>query len=203
MKGYTNTNALAVYMGASFTASQELIADLAIGAAEAWIDNNIRHAWLEIGPITETVYMGKGGLVQVRKPPVKTFDTVSVTWWPGNPQMAQPLDGTCGQYTVRSLRDGVLWLPYSAGAHSVQIVYTPNDDPVPDVATLATLALASANLRMMPAFNDDADPTVVQRYMVGGELEVEFRKNLMAGANVSTQQALSYLDEWVKGHVVV
>lgn len=202
-KGYTTTDDLAIYMGASFTTAQEMIAGLAIGAAETWIDNATRHAWLETGPITEALGLSRQSTVQVSKPPVKTFDAVSISWSPGVSVPVQTLDPTCGQYYVRSMRDGVLWLPYGAGAYGIGVTYTPNDDDVPNEVTLAALVLASSNLRMMPAFNDDADPTVIQRYMVGGELEVEFRKNLTSGAGASIQQALTYLDTWVKGYTVV
>lgn len=201
-KGYASVDDLAAYMGMSFTAAQELIADLSIGTAEGWIDRATRHAWLEDSPITETIYPSGVSYSRVAKPPVESFDSVSVVWGAGG--TAVVLDGTCGQYTVRSLRDGILLLPFGIQhAYAINVVYTPTGEPPPDEVTLATLVLAASNLRLSPTFTDDVDPTVVQRYVVGGELEVEFRKNLSAGGNVATAQALFYLDAWVKGYAVI
>lgn len=201
-KGYTDTDRVAAMMGASFSADQTLIANLAIGAAEAWIDHNIKHAWLEPpdAQITEEIVLTRTSLVRVQKPPVLSFDTVSVVWWPGIAAAEMPPN--VGAYFVRSMRDGVLWVPWASGAYSIVAVYTPNDDPVPDEVQLAAATLAAATLRMIPVFNDDVDPTLVQRYSVGGELEVEFRKTINT-AGVATQQALTYMDSWVKGYAIV
>lgn len=200
-KGYTDTATLATYMDMEFSASQELIADVAIGTAEAWIDHNSRHAWLEEGPIVEETFLTtRTNLVHVTKPPVKSFDAVTVTWWPGGETTPLPAE-TFGYY-VRSLRDGTLWVPWVNQAYSMSTTYTPNDDDVPDEVGLATLVLAASILRMAPSFNDGVDPTVVQRYVVGGELTVEFRKNLLL-SNSAMMQALSYMSNWVKDYVIV
>lgn len=200
MKGYITTNELADFMGMSFNTAQATIAGLSIGAAEEWIDNTIKHAWKEIGPITEDVLIGRTTLLRVSKPPVKAITSVSAIWWPDHlPVLLQP---DCGAYHVRSLRDGVIWVPRAAGFYAARFVYVPNDDPVPDDVRLATMALAGANLRMTPVFMDDVDPTIVQSYVVGGELEVVFRKNILT-TGAAAQQALSYLEAWTKGYTFV
>lgn len=200
-KGYAAVEDVATYMDMTFSAAQELIADVAIGTVEAWIDHNSRHAWLEEGPIVEETFLTtRSNLVRVAKPPVKTFDALSVTWWPGGEQ--SPLTTATQGYYVRSLRDGVLWLPWANSAYSLSVTYTPNDDDVPDEVALATLVLVASMLRMAPSFNDGVDPTTVQRYVVGGELTVEFRKNLLL-SNSAMVQALSYMSSWVKDYVVV
>lgn len=201
MKGYASINELAAFMNVSFSTSQQTIAGLALGAAEQWLDAAIKHAWLETGPVTEDVLIGRTSLLRVTKPPVKAFTTVSVIWWPSGTPTA-PLDGTCGQFHVRSLRDGVVWVPYVAGAYAVRFVYEPNDDSVPDEIKLAVMALASSNLRTLPLFNDDVDPMLVERYVVGGELEVQFRKNILTTGGAA-QQALSYVEQWTKGFVLI
>lgn len=200
MKGYTSTDDLASFMGASFTTAQQQIAALAIGTAETWLDTTIRHAWLETGPITEDVLIARSSLLRVAKPPVMEFTTVHAIGWPGSEPYL--LDPVAGQYNVRSLRDGIVWVPGSAYNYAMRFVYVPNTDPVPDEVVLATLSLAAASLRMVSIFNDDIDPALVQRYVIGGELEIEFRKNIPT-TGVAAQQVLGYLEAWTKGYVVV
>lgn len=200
MKGYTNPVDVAAYMGASFSAAQTQLATLAIGAAESWIDNNIKHAWLEQGPITETVRVARSTVLRVAKPPVKAFTTVSGVLWPGaTPFLLTP---DCGAWYVRSLRDGQIWVPWLNGGYEAVVVYEPTDDPPPDEVILATNIIAAAALRMIPVFNDDVDPTLVQSYIVGGELEVVFRKNVNT-SGTAAQQAFMALDAWTKGYAVL
>lgn len=207
-KGYTNLTTLATYMGMTFTALQMPIADLAIGAAEHWIDNEIRHAWLEPDPIIESRPISKIGQVRLLKPPIKTIEKVSARWVPGGTLMEAVLAGetgvsSAGYYYVQSLRDGLFIAPAAIGAFEIVIEYTPNDDTTaPDEVALAANVLAAASLRTAPTFNGDIDPTMVQRYMVGGELEVEFRKGLIGNAGALIQ-ARSYLDTWLRGYTVV
>lgn len=200
MKGYTSANDVAAYMGLTFSVAQAALAALAIGAAESWIDHNTRHAWLEAGPIVETIKIARTSLLTVAKPPVKEFTQVSAVWWPG--AEATVLDATTGMWFVRNLRDGIIWAPFAFGAYELTVTYVPNDDAVPDEVKLATNVMAAAALRMIPSFNDDVDPTIVQRYVVGGELEVEFRKVITTNVTAG-QQALTYLDMWVKGYSVI
>lgn len=200
MKGYASVNELAAFMNTSFSASQQTIAGLALGAAEQWLDAAIKHAWLETGPVTDDVLIGRTSLLRVTKPPVKAFTTVSAIWWPGS--APSPLDGTCGAFHIRSLRDGVVWVPGVASAYAIRFVYEPNDDSVPDEIKLAVMAFASSNLRTLPLFNDDVDPMLVERYVVGGELEVQFRKNIIT-TGAAAQQALSYVEQWTKGFVLI
>lgn len=209
MKGYTNLTALATYMGMTFTPGQMLIAELAIGAAERWIDNEIRHAWLEPTPVVESRSVSRIGQVRLLKPPIKTIEKVSVRWGPGDTLVEVALAGSVsaegcgGYYYVQSLRDGVLMVPRGGSAFEAVVEYTPNDDTAaPDEVALAANALAAASLRTAPTFNGDIDPTMVQRYMIGGELEVEFRKGIIGNAGALVQVRF-YLDNWLRGYTVV
>jgi hypothetical protein len=201
LKGYTDVFMLADYMGVEFTFAQAQIALLAIGAAENWIDLNTRHAWLEPAQITEVIYPTRRPWVRVAKPPILSIDEVATAWYPGQTDL-WVVDATCGLYVVRSLRDGLIWMPLSMDVYSLRVKYTPTAGAPPDEVKLATNVLAAATLRMSPAFMDDVDPTLVQRYSVGGELEVEFRRDIATNV-VAAQQALSYLGNWTKEYSVV
>jgi hypothetical protein len=200
-KGYTSDTDLETYMDMSFTAGQALIAEMALTTAEEWIDHNCRHAWLEPDPLVETIYpTTRTSIVYLKKPPIKTLDRVAAVWWPG--ATAQNIDAAAYGFIVRSMRDGMIWIPYANQAYSLQFEYTPNDDPCPAEVSLATLLLAASMLRMSPTFNDGADPTLIQKYVVGGELSVEFRKNLLT-SNAAAIQAMGYLANWTRDYVVV
>jgi hypothetical protein len=202
VKGYASLGNVATYMGTTFTSDQEPIVVAAVGAAEAWIDAEIQHAWLEQGPITETFEMVRDRYIQVSKPPVATFDSIEAVLSPGG--TALPLVVDLG-YVVSDLRDGKLLLPVmnTIGLlYRLTVEYTPTTADVPDNVMLATIVLTASNLRTMPALMDGADPSIIQSYVVGGELEVTFRRNLQEGI-VAPQQVLSYLAPWRKDHVVV
>lgn len=199
-KGYATVADVAAFMGATFSVAQQTIAGLAITAAEKWLDETIRHAWLETGPITEDVLVARSNILRVSKPPIKTLTSVSGIGWPGATPFV--IDNTCHIYTIHSLRDGEVRVAGAQGLYAVQFVYEPNDDDVPDEVRLATMTLAAASLRMAPTLNDAVDPTLVQSYVVGGELEVVFRKNILT-SGAAAQQALGYLDSWTKGYVVI
>lgn len=201
MKGYASVADLADFMGISFSSTQQVIAGLALGAAEQWLDATIKHAWMEAGPITEDIVVSHTNIIRLSKPPIDSLTSLGIAWGPNAPSTL--LDSTYAQFYVRSLRDGVIWLaPAFTHVFSAQAIYVPNADPVPDEVSLATLTLAAGNLRVMSIFNDDVDPTLVQRYSVGGELEVEFRKTMLT-SGMAAQQALSMLEAWTKGYAVV
>lgn len=207
MKGYSSAVSLAAYMGMTFTTAQATIAGIALGAAEVWIDNETRHAWLEATPIVESQRPSKVGQIRLNKPPVKSIEKVSVRWWPGQTLVEASLAGVAsegcgGYYYVQSLRDGVLTVYWAAGAFEIVVEYTPNTDAVPDEIILSTNVIAASFLRNAPTFNGDIDPTMIQRYVIGGELEVEFRKNLASSAG-AIAQAYFYLANWIKGYTVV
>jgi len=199
-KGYTTAATVETYMGVTFSVAQAALCDQAIEAAENWIDREIGHAWLETGPITDTLRNPQSPFLRLTKPPI-----VSVT------SLTVKTDPACAAYTltedtnfyVHSLRDGLIWSPYTWHAYEITVVYVPNTDDVPSEVQLATMALAANSMRLMPGLFDGADPSVVQRYQVGGELEVEFRKSLQAGAGVVPQQVLTHLDNWLKGYSIV
>lgn len=199
MKGYVDVEDLALYMGTTFSDGQAVIAALALSAAEVWLDHTTRHAWMEAGPRAEVIFPTRLPWFRVTRPPVVAFLEVSMLLSPGVPVV--PLVENVGYY-VRSLPDGLLHVPIATHVYALNVEYTPTIARPPDEIVLATSVLAAANLKMSPTFMDDVDPTIVQRYVVGGELEVEFRKNLMTGS-VAGQQALSYLEPWTKGYSVI
>lgn len=197
-KGYATTGQVAAFMGIVFTPAQELVCEAAIGVAESWIDNEIEHAWLETGPITEDIYNPQGVYIHLRKAPIVSVTSIDI-FAPLCSSISLIADSN---YFVQSLRDGRIYSPYTRGVYKMTVVYVPNADTVPDEIMLATMALAAGNMRMAPAFLDGVDPSLVQRYNVGGELEVEFRKNLIMGG-VVPQQVLNYLDSWRKNYAVI
>lgn len=199
-KGYTSAADVAAFMGVTFTAAQESLAELMIGAAEAWIDDAIKHAWLETGPITEVFYSPQKPYLRVAKPPIVSVTSLSYLSYPG---CLTPYTFTADQdYFVQDLAEGIIYSPYTERVYSATIVYVPNTDPVPDEVMGAAQMLAASYMRMAPTLLDGVDPNIIQRYQVGGELEVEFRKNLLVGG-VVPQTVLTLLDKWLKNYVVV
>ena len=197
-KGYATPAQVAAYMGATFTPAQASICDYAISAAETWIDNETQHAWLETGPITEVIYNPQKTYLWLKKAPI-----LSVTSIVASAPLCADIPLTVdANYFLQDIRDGRIYSPFTVGTYKVTVVYEPNVDPVPDDIHLAAMIAAASNMRLTPALLDGVDPNVVQRYNVGGELEVEFRKNLLSGVNVP-MQVLTLLDNWRRNYVIV
>lgn len=202
-KGYTNVGEVATFMGKEFDPIQAGLVELSIEAAETRIDNAIRHAWLEEGPIIETVQQPQGLYITLSKPPIISVEGISIINWVGADPVA--LDADCGGWHIQNHRDGKLIVPFAHHVFALIATYTPNTDPVPADIHMAAMALAAFNMRLMPAMLDGVDPSVIQRYVVGGELEVEFRKSLVSsvGADGLPAGVSQYLDRWLKNYSVI
>lgn len=200
-KGYATPDDVAAFLNNTLSPAQEALCDMAIEAAEGQIDYVTRHAWLETGPIQETLVQPVGIRIQLAKPPLITVDEVSYVSWPG--ATSYPITEACGGWYLQSAKDGILIVPFAHHSYSVTVEYTPNTDPVPADIHLATIVQAASHMQTMPAMQDGVDPTLVQRYVVGGELEVEFRKSLPSPGSQLVGPAMAYLSRWVKGYSVV
>jgi hypothetical protein len=200
-KGYISVDDLAAFMGKEFTVAQEALANLVIEASEAWVDGYTKHAWLETSPATDVLYNPQTPYLWLVKSPIASVTSIEASNPSASCATSPLVEGQ--NFFVESLRDGRIYSPYTQRVYKVTVVYVPGSGDVPAEVQMAMLTLASSNMRMTPGMSGGVDPSIVQRYNVGGELEVEFRKSWMVGGMVVPQQVLSYLSGWVRDYVVV
>lgn len=203
MKGYCAAADVAAYMGRTFTPGQTALCEQIIGATENWIDNHTQHAWLESGTQTLTAYSPRNPFITLPKAPIATLDVVTNYISPYYTTGTVLVDGV--NYWLIDPRDGRISFPGYQGTYKLVFEYTPNADPTPpDEVVLATLIIAASRMQVMPVFFEGVDPSIIQEYTVGGELQVVFRNtNTTIGTRTTIPQAaLDYLDAWLKGYTL-
>lgn len=165
-KGYTTKAELAKFLGRTFDANQDDIADLCIGAAEIVIDRKTSVKFLESTPQTKTIYQPPSPLVQLfTNGPISAVSAVGYTLFGGTsfPMIA----GT--HYEVRDLERGILWVPYPSDYYKIDITYTPTAT-APDNIKLVANILAAHWMR--PILNDEVPG--LANYSIGGEFSISF-----------------------------
>lgn len=199
MKGYAEVEEVAAYMGIDFNDNQTTLCEILLGAAEQWIDEATGYAWLETAAVTKTFHNMQTPFIKVPAP----IASITGITWSTYVGLEVPVALDTHQYRMFDAAKGLIYSPYTAGVYQVSVTYEPVYTVPPDGVHMATIVLAAHGLRLSPSLLDGVDPSLVQRYVVGGELTVEFRKSLNVGGGTVPQQVLDFLDPWLKGYTVV
>lgn len=190
-RGYSTLNRIQRHLGVTFTADQVSQATTLLEAAEAWIDQRARKAWLT-GVLTEQHYV-PGPNVYLRATPIASV--TSVTARAGLADPGAVLVAGIG-YEVRDLTTGWLYLPgldgytrgdvvtgysgpYGAAYDRVTVAYTPNTGLPADIGHAATLLVGHW---MQPGMSGVMPG--IQSYSVGQELQVTFQDAAAGGGGV-------------------
>jgi hypothetical protein len=150
IKGYTNPDRVADYLGVSLTAAQIAQAARLIEAAEAAIDAYCGRAWLLGVQTDEAHYAPFTSRLYVRYPPCSAITTVKARASAGD---AETVLVSGEDYEVRSLEDGLIWLASPEAHDRIRVTYTPDASLPADVALAATELVASY---LQPALRPDS-----------------------------------------------
>jgi hypothetical protein len=186
MAAYTDSDAIAAYLGTTFNAAQEAQATTVAAAVTAWIDQRTGRSWQTSGSVSGELHQVYADKVWLNAPPVLGVSAVSLH--PGTAVGSwTALDAA--DYTLFDAARGLLLLPLGYGDQYAQVSYTSLATPPDDIMLAADVLAADLLMTTLNPESAGAESVSV------GQNDITVRYAGSGGQlSASVQQAIAAVD---------